>query len=148
MLVIGAKAYVHVPKQLRYKLDPLSQVGTFLGYEPNSRAYRVLFEDGKMGGSRNVTFDETKPLIKETSDNLDFSDGSGSVEGASEASDNSDQEDHGTEEGASSPQEAAPEEPSSQEASFGEASTDTFPQSSGQQAGSRYPTRQRDKPKE
>ena len=129
MRVFGARAYVHVPKQLRYKLDPLSQAGTFLGYEPTSKAYRVLLADGKMVVSRNVTFDETKPLIKEASDNCD-------------------QEDHDMEEKESSPQEAAPEEASSQEAPSREASTDTFSQSSGQQAGSRYPTRQRDKPKE
>ena len=49
MRVFGSRAYVHVPKQLRYKLDPLSQAGTFLGYEPHSKAYRVLLEDGKMG---------------------------------------------------------------------------------------------------
>ena len=85
--------------------------------------------------------------FSEASDSLDFSDGSGSVEEASEASDSSDQEDHGTEEGASSLQEAAPEEPSSHEAPFGEASTDTFPQSCSQQAGSCYPTRQRDNQK-
>ena len=98
--------------------------------------------------SRNVTFDETKPLIKEASDSLDFLDGSGIEEGATEALDNSDQEDHDMEEEESSPQEAAPEEASSQEPPSREASTDTFSQSSGQQAGSRYPTRQRDKPKE
>ena len=148
MRVFGARAYVHVPKQLKYKLDPLSQAGTFLGYEPTSKAYRELLADGKMVVSRNVTFDETKPLIKEASDSLDFLDGSGIEEGATEALDNSDQEDHDMEEEESSPQEAAPEEASSQEAPSREASTDTFSQSSGQQAGSRYPTRQRDKPKE
>ena len=136
MRVFKARAYVHVPKQLRHKLDPLSQAGTFLGYEPTSKAYRVLLADFKMVVSRNVTFDETKPLIKEASDSLDFLDGSGSEEGATEASDNSDQEDHDMEEKESSPQEAAPEEASSQEAPSREASTDTFSQSSGQQAGS------------
>ena len=98
--------------------------------------------------SRNAIFDKTKTVIKEASDSLDFSDGSGSVTAASEASDNSAQEDHETEEEKSSQQKAALEEASSQEASSGEASTDTFPQSSAQQAGSCYPTRQRDKPKE
>ena len=145
MRVFGARTYVHVPKQLRYKLDPLSQAGTFLGYEPNSKAYRVLLEDGKMVVSRNVTFDEIQPLIKEALDREDFSDGSGSVEGASDISD---QEDHDMEEEESSPQEAALEEASSQEAPSGDASTETFSQSSGRQAGSRYPSRQRDKPKE
>ena len=128
MRVFGARAYVHVPKQLRYKLDPLSQAGTFLGYEPNSKAYRVLLEDGKMVVTRNVTFDEIQPLIKEALDREDFSDGSGSVEGASY---NSDQEDHDMEEEESSPQEAALEKASSQEARSGDASTETLSQSSG-----------------
>ena len=44
---------VHVPKLLKYKLDPLSQAGTFLGYEPNK-----------------MVVCETIPLIKE--DSLDL----------------------------------------------------------------------------
>ncbi|KAL0024617.1 hypothetical protein WJX77_003523 [Trebouxia sp. C0004] len=47
MRVFGSKAYVHVPKQLRRKLDSLSTTGTFIGYEPNSKAYRVLMDTGK-----------------------------------------------------------------------------------------------------
>ena len=51
-------AYVHVPKQLRRKLDSLSTAGTFIGYEPNSKAYRVLMDTGKVQISRDVTFNE------------------------------------------------------------------------------------------
>ncbi len=61
MRVFGAKAYVHVPKQLRQKLDAVSQTGIFVGYEPHSKAYRVLLDTGKISISRNVIFDETPP---------------------------------------------------------------------------------------
>ncbi len=58
MRVFVSKAYVHVPKQLRRKLDSLSTTGTFIGYEPNSKAYRVLMDTGKVQTSRDVTFNE------------------------------------------------------------------------------------------
>ena len=59
--MFGAKAYVHVPKQLRQKLDAVSQTGIFVGYEPHSKAYRVLLDTGKISISRDVIFDETPP---------------------------------------------------------------------------------------
>ena len=61
MRVFGAKAYVHVPKQLRQKLDPVSQTGIFVGYELHSKAYRLLLDTGKISISRDVIFDETPP---------------------------------------------------------------------------------------
>ena len=61
MRVFGAKAYVHVPKQLKQKLDAVSQTGIFVGYEPHSKAYRVLLDTGKISISRDVIFDETPP---------------------------------------------------------------------------------------
>ncbi len=54
--VFGSKAYVHVPKQLRRKLDSLSTAGIFIGYELNSKAYRVLMDSGKVQVSRDVIF--------------------------------------------------------------------------------------------
>jgi len=61
MRVFGSKTYVHVPKQLRRKLDPLSIAGIFVGYEPNSKAYRVLMDSGKVQISRDVIFLERVP---------------------------------------------------------------------------------------
>ena len=61
MRVFGAKAYVHVPKQLRRKLDSLSKAGTFIGYVRNSKAYRVLMDSGKIEISRDVIFVESMP---------------------------------------------------------------------------------------
>jgi hypothetical protein len=68
--VIGCLAYVLTPAQFRKKLDPKSQPAVFLGYEPNTKGYRLLLRSGKNSGkiviSRNVVFDETKlgyPLL-------------------------------------------------------------------------------------
>ena len=66
MRVFGSKAYAHVPKQLRQKLDAVSEVGVLVGYEPQSKAYRVLLENGRMQISRDVIFDEYKPTAANT----------------------------------------------------------------------------------
>jgi transposase InsO family protein len=59
MRVFGARAFAHVPKERRRKLDPVSERGVFVGYEPDSKAYRVLREsDGKLIIRRDVIFDE------------------------------------------------------------------------------------------
>jgi hypothetical protein len=36
MRVFGSTAYIHVPKEKRNKLDPVSTKGVFLGYEPQT----------------------------------------------------------------------------------------------------------------
>jgi hypothetical protein len=43
--VFGCKAWVLVPKCLRQKLDPKSQEGVFVGYDAQSKAYRVVLND-------------------------------------------------------------------------------------------------------
>ncbi|GAQ92420.1 hypothetical protein KFL_010110060 [Klebsormidium nitens] len=59
MRVFGARAYRHVPKQRRRKLDPVSERFVFVGYEPDSKAYPVLREsDGRIMNSGDVIFDE------------------------------------------------------------------------------------------
>jgi hypothetical protein len=58
--VFGVKAFVHVPNQKRKKLDAVSEKGTFLGYEPETKGYRILRErDGVVIVSKDVTFEET-----------------------------------------------------------------------------------------
>eukprot|EP00983_Pelagomonas_calceolata_P035888 1123565-Pelagomonas_calceolata.AAC.1 len=47
MRTFGATAYVHTPKTLRRKLDPVSKKGFLVGYEPGSKAYRILMKDTK-----------------------------------------------------------------------------------------------------
>jgi Reverse transcriptase (RNA-dependent DNA polymerase)/gag-polypeptide of LTR copia-type/Integrase core domain/GAG-pre-integrase domain len=59
MRVFGCRAFVHVPKGMRQKLDPKSQEAVFIGYEPNSKAYRLLLIDSQVVVvSRDVVFDE------------------------------------------------------------------------------------------
>jgi transposase InsO family protein len=61
MRTFGAKAYVYVPKQLRRKLDPTGERGVMIGYQPGSKAYRILLPSGKVLISRHVVFDEAVP---------------------------------------------------------------------------------------
>jgi hypothetical protein len=57
--VFGPIAYVHVPQQKRKKLDAVAEKGVFLGYEANTKGYRVLsLKDKKIMVSKNVTFVE------------------------------------------------------------------------------------------
>ena len=60
--VFGSTAYALIPKKLRQKLDPVSIMGIFVGYEPNSKAYRILLPSGKITISRDVTFNEIKEV--------------------------------------------------------------------------------------
>ena len=130
MRVFGAKAYVHTPKQLRSKLDPTSQAGIFIGYEPHSKAYRVLLDDGKAVVSRNVTFDESKPPSTETS----------------EAEDSSDEDDVEAVEPEATPKEESAQEAQSEEEATEEESEGSRNSSQENTAQSRYPARQRRQP--
>ena len=57
--VFGSVAFVHTPKQLRRKLDPVSEPGIMVGYSAASKAYRVLLDgSGKVVESRDVVFSE------------------------------------------------------------------------------------------
>ena len=137
MRVFGARAFVHIPKQFRRKLDSLSSPGIFIGYAANSKAYRVLLDDGKITVTRDVTFDEaqqqtapasglsTKLLIMEEPDLSD--------EGSDAGSDTS------SETPSSSVPSEAPPIPS-------EAAATVSPTAASTQA--RYPGRQRRQPKE
>lgn len=50
--VFGSRAFVRVPTDLRRGIEPISNVGIFLGYTQDSIQYRVLVEDA---GFRKVT---------------------------------------------------------------------------------------------
>ena len=57
--VWGARAFMHVPKETRRKLKPVSEKGWFVGYEPNSTGYRFLRErDGRILVTRDLIVDE------------------------------------------------------------------------------------------
>lgn len=54
----GARAYALIPKQLRNKLESVSQPGRFIGYPADSKGYKILLDNGKITLSRDVIFDE------------------------------------------------------------------------------------------
>ena len=54
----GARAYVHVPKEQRRKLDARSQRGIMIGYAADCKGYRILLDSGRVAVSRDVLFDE------------------------------------------------------------------------------------------
>ena len=63
MRVFGCPAYVHVPKARRAnKLADRARKGVFVGYGGTSSAYLVLV-DGRILQSRDVTFDESSPVV-------------------------------------------------------------------------------------
>lgn len=72
MRVFGTRAFVMVPKELRRKLDPVSEPGIFVGYSANSKAYRVLLDGtSKVVESRDVVFDETARPVTQADKQLD-----------------------------------------------------------------------------
>ena len=58
MRVFGATIYALVPKQLRQKLDSHTEAGKFVGYEANTKGYRVYLDSGKIIVAANVVCDE------------------------------------------------------------------------------------------
>jgi hypothetical protein len=64
MRVFGVRAYMHIPKENRKKMQSVSERGVFVGYELNCKAYKVLRErDGQILVSRDVIIDE-KPAFR------------------------------------------------------------------------------------
>ena len=55
--VFGCKVFCHIPKQLRNKFDKKSIKGIFVGYDINSKGFRIYFDDNnKIQLHRDVTF--------------------------------------------------------------------------------------------
>lgn len=69
--VFGCKAFVHVPKEKRKKLDKKATAYTFVGYSQESKAYRILDQDsGKVVISRDVFIEDEQVetgMLKESS---------------------------------------------------------------------------------
>lgn len=62
--IFGSEAYMHIPDQLRKKLDPKSRKMIFVGYDSDSTNYRLFNPiSKKIQISRNVVFNENQNLI-------------------------------------------------------------------------------------
>jgi len=57
----GCRAWLHIPAELRKKLQPRAVEGIFVGYGIDQRGYRVLVGD-RVETSRDVWFDEPRAL--------------------------------------------------------------------------------------
>ncbi|EOY17849.1 Copia-like retrotransposable element, putative [Theobroma cacao] len=69
--IFASICYLHVPEELRDKLQPKAKLGVFIGYSQQSKAYRIYqIESGKVSVSIHVTFDEEQivdePLVRGT----------------------------------------------------------------------------------
>lgn len=72
MRVFGSRAFIMTPKQLRNKLDAVSEPGVFVGYAATSKAYRVLLANsGRVVESRDVVFSESERGEPENSTGMD-----------------------------------------------------------------------------
>ncbi|GIL57256.1 hypothetical protein Vafri_12510 [Volvox africanus] len=76
--IFGCTAYVHVPKEKRNKLDPVSRKGTLVGYESGG-IYRVLL-DGSVETCTDVRFDETTVGLERQQDESDDDAAEGGME--------------------------------------------------------------------
>ena len=57
--------YIHIPKEMRMKLDPSGKKGIFVEYYESLKAYRIYFPGfKKIEISRDVTFEEDSSYIK------------------------------------------------------------------------------------
>ena len=57
--IFGCPMYIHVPKENRTNMEPLSKKGVFVGYSENSKAYRIyVLGQRKIEVSRDVNFHE------------------------------------------------------------------------------------------
>jgi hypothetical protein len=62
----GCRAYVHIPKEKRTKLDNISDPGIMIGYMPGGNGYRIMMDDGHIVTSRDVVFDERTGQASDT----------------------------------------------------------------------------------
>lgn len=67
----GNKVFSHVPKQLRKKWDAKSREGIFVGYEENTKGYRIYYpKERKVDIARDVIFKPSNQgQIKDTNNN-------------------------------------------------------------------------------
>jgi hypothetical protein len=62
-LIFGSSVYVHITKDSRKKLEPIAEVGIFVGYTETPHNYRVYFLNSKMiVMRRDIKFNEGKAM--------------------------------------------------------------------------------------
>jgi hypothetical protein len=63
--IFGCSIYIHVPKEKRTKMEPSGKKGVFVGYNENSKAYRIYVPgQRKIEVSKDVTFHEEATFKK------------------------------------------------------------------------------------
>ena len=67
MRTFGARVYALIPKELRRKLDSHAERGRLVGYQPNTKGYRVYLDSGKVTVAADTTFVESEPTAITTS---------------------------------------------------------------------------------
>ena len=69
--VFGSKAWVYIPHESHEnKLSPRSEIMTFVGYEPNAKAYCFMNNNNEIKVSTQAEFDESKyPRARPKNDN-------------------------------------------------------------------------------
>jgi hypothetical protein len=61
--ILGSSVYVHVTKNARKKLEPIAEVGIFVGYKETPHNYHVYFPNSKMTiMQRDIKFNEGKAM--------------------------------------------------------------------------------------
>jgi hypothetical protein len=65
IMIFGCPVYIHVPKEKRTKMEPSGKKGIFVGYNENSRDYRIyVLGQRKIEVRRYVTFHEEATFNK------------------------------------------------------------------------------------
>ena len=63
MKIFGSPVYIHVTKETRKKLEPIVEVGIFMGYTETPHNYRVYFSNSRMTVMRrDIKFNEVKAM--------------------------------------------------------------------------------------
>jgi hypothetical protein len=63
--IFECPVYIHVPKEKRTKMEPFGKKGFFLGYNENSKAYRIYVPGQRqIDVSRDVNFHEEAAFKK------------------------------------------------------------------------------------
>ena len=61
--IFGSPVYIHVTKDTKKKMEPIAEVGIFVGYTETPHNYRVYFPDSRMTVvRRDIKFNQVKAM--------------------------------------------------------------------------------------